>query len=586
MGASMLAYFPTFYEDEVLYSTVARYHRHTLSKSWKRTRMDLFGNPNIAIPFDLPSRLDAFKESLGSLISQSARELAWQHTLLPFYSAFLPNRRQAELTEEMRKPTAGAGRGLYRTLGLGAQRTPMPRVFRTCRRCIAEDQINHGETYWRRAHQLVGVHFCTKHAEPLVETKMPIRVSVRSGNHAAFCDMETESYLPSLSTEEEATLLHFSTMAVSLLDRPFLAKHDWLETGYREKIIGAGFKINSMDYLSFAEEFSKFYGNKLLRIFIGPHDVKDLAYWVSYFAGAVSRTNIPIRHLLIQKFFREYPGRIKPIKLVSQGPWLCRNPVAPHFGEPTMHAYTPVKRNGRRSRVGRFDCSCGFGFTGLLDEADENGQPKISRIKRFGDAFELKMIQLLGDGYSYGKIGAILRISTATVQRFVNERKSRLSGAARSDRRKVSPSDRAKLRTEMQKHTSSVRRVDWFRRDAELSEKLRNAAERLLAIVPPRRLSTLALQEAVGDNSMNIYTTKGYLPRTKEVLDQVVESVEAVQCRRIRWAFSCWPSDVSLSVSALLYRARVSNSSVAPAAKTLAKELVREGRPVVVEAMR
>ena len=513
----MLAYFPPFYEDEVLYSAIARYHRHILSRSWRQTRSDLFGDvKSVAIPVDLPSGLDIFGQRLAHLITQSPQELVWQRTLLPFYTAFLPKQRQAELAEEMCKPATGVGRGgLYHSLGLGAQRTPYPRFLRTCTRCLGEDKKSHGETYWRRAHQLQGVHFCVKHAEPLVETDMPMRISVQSGIHAAHFDMKTASYLPSFSAEEQAILFQLSTMAVSLLDRPIFGSHEWSGIDYRGRIVEAGFKNDGIDYLSFSKELLKFCGESVLEFLIGVRNVNDVAYWVRYFCGGVSKTNSPVRHLIINKFFNSYVVREKKNRVISPGPWLCKNVAADHFGEPTIHSYKPVKNGKAGLRIGRFDCSCGFGFTGVLDDADECGQPAVSRVMCLGDSLESKLIQLLDDGYSHPEISAMLHISGLRVQRFASRRKTHPPVVVHSWGDEASSSDGTMSRIDGRKRPSSIRRVDWHLRDATLSEMLRGEAQRLSAIVPPKRVSSPALVRAVGFNSICTYIDMGLLPRTK-----------------------------------------------------------------------
>ena len=45
----MLPYFPAPYPDELLYSLLARYHRHTCSVSPKGTLEDLFGSRNVRV---------------------------------------------------------------------------------------------------------------------------------------------------------------------------------------------------------------------------------------------------------------------------------------------------------------------------------------------------------------------------------------------------------------------------------------------------------------------------------------------------------------------------------------------------------
>ncbi|HEY0884645.1 MAG TPA: TniQ family protein [Ramlibacter sp.] len=43
------------------------------------------------------------------------------------------------------------------------------KLLRVCEKCIAEDLAMWGFAYWRRSHQLLGVTWCTKHGDDLIE---------------------------------------------------------------------------------------------------------------------------------------------------------------------------------------------------------------------------------------------------------------------------------------------------------------------------------------------------------------------------------------------------------------------------------
>lgn len=60
----MLPYFPASYPDELLYSVLARFHRHTCSVSPKRTMDDLFGNRDARATVDLPGHLGSLSRRL------------------------------------------------------------------------------------------------------------------------------------------------------------------------------------------------------------------------------------------------------------------------------------------------------------------------------------------------------------------------------------------------------------------------------------------------------------------------------------------------------------------------------------------
>lgn len=80
----MLPYFPVPYEDELLYSCIARYGCHTgQAQNQKAVIRDVWGTDSaVAIP-DLPSHLQDFIDNVGAVWQTSINELIAQFTLAP-----------------------------------------------------------------------------------------------------------------------------------------------------------------------------------------------------------------------------------------------------------------------------------------------------------------------------------------------------------------------------------------------------------------------------------------------------------------------------------------------------------------------
>ena len=83
----MLPYFPTPYQDELLYSVIARYGVHCGITSAKELLRDLFNQSDVAAVIDFPGHLKTLKECLGNACSLSIDDLIQHHTL---YHAFHP----------------------------------------------------------------------------------------------------------------------------------------------------------------------------------------------------------------------------------------------------------------------------------------------------------------------------------------------------------------------------------------------------------------------------------------------------------------------------------------------------------------
>jgi hypothetical protein len=80
---SMLGFFVSPFNDELLYSIEARYHWWTRGTSVEGTRLRLFGTRRHTTSVDLPRGLDALARNLppGSVITSD--RLLYKHTLYP-----------------------------------------------------------------------------------------------------------------------------------------------------------------------------------------------------------------------------------------------------------------------------------------------------------------------------------------------------------------------------------------------------------------------------------------------------------------------------------------------------------------------
>ncbi|MFD1626628.1 TnsD family Tn7-like transposition protein [Azospirillum griseum] len=165
----MLSYFPAPYPDELLYSLLARYHRHTCSVSSKGTLEDLFGSRNVRATVDLPGHLGALSRHLPPDKDLTAERLASEFTLFPYYVAFQPPMVVADVLAAL---THGRADGIHLRLGIATTTVSAATALRYCPACHADALTRWGERYWRRAHQLPGVLVCPDHGVPLTDSSV------------------------------------------------------------------------------------------------------------------------------------------------------------------------------------------------------------------------------------------------------------------------------------------------------------------------------------------------------------------------------------------------------------------------------
>jgi len=220
----MLGFFPTPYPDELLYSTIARYHLRSGNLSPKCTLQELFNTRHAIATADLPCHLEALTTNLSPISDKPVEEWIQHHTLYPFYAPFLSQERSQQLRMTM---ISDKGAGIHDLSGIRASSIQPPKYFRFCPQCIQEDQEIYGELYWHRSHQVPGVLVCAQHGKVLLDSSVPIQGMNRHKYCAAsppHCFNTARS--PNFSDE---TLNHYWRLAQ---DANFLLTHSLPSRNY------------------------------------------------------------------------------------------------------------------------------------------------------------------------------------------------------------------------------------------------------------------------------------------------------------------------------------------------------------------
>lgn len=168
----MIAYFPTLYPDELIYSLFARYFAKSGYMGYASAAEDLFENKTTHPDIEFINRLS--DEVLAHLqMSMSMAELIEKHTMFPYYGRFLPrDRRQQALSMLIQMDER------YHNLIYVTKSKSIARYLRYCPICAADDRRAYGETYWHRSHQLFGVNICPVHGCELMNS--PVEISSKT----------------------------------------------------------------------------------------------------------------------------------------------------------------------------------------------------------------------------------------------------------------------------------------------------------------------------------------------------------------------------------------------------------------------
>jgi hypothetical protein len=614
----MIGFFTDPYPDELLYSACARYHRRARNISKEATARDLFGNARVKIVVDLQPRLGYLAAQLPPE-TYSVSRLIDEHTMLPFYTPFLPAGRQEALRQDM---YGDGGGSVHARLGiLLPSRTGTERL-RFCPACAREDR----EPYWHRVHQAPGVHVCPTHAVFLSDSEVSVRN--RSSGRALVTARQAIGELPTSAMTERPldpenrdhqALLFLARDAAWLLNaRIEILDQNVLRRRYLRLLLERGLATYGgvVRHRWLNDQFLEHYSPPLLEKLGCKPDSR--CQWLRPLINDWGRARHPLHHLLLMQFlgcpaekFFGLPAEIEPY---GNGPWPCLNPAGGHYRELRVaECLISHTHDESKQLLGTFRCECGFSYRRVGPDTTDQRRYEYDRITSYGDAWyeKLREMQTAGNR-SRGEMALALGVSPNVVKAKIKRLKS-------SDESGVSPTQLRKIgrprldfselgyrdkhrerwldvvaknpeasRTEhrrtaaeaynwLVKHdkewleeNSPERRgrigerrspVNWKERDKEYSSAARNTATAMLTTPGrPVRASRTAIAKNLGILAV-VFKTPAKLPLTIETLDEVSESITAFAVRRIRWAADCYCEEQVPAVRwKLQIRAAVSNN--------------------------
>lgn len=163
----MIGYFPELYEDELIYSWIARYLVHSGYTSAADTYQDLYFNKNLRPSVELMNNmLDDAKTVMTKYMSME--DLIHKHTLFPEYGRFIDPTKREKLVSEADFSRGNWINSLMIPTSIGE------RYLKYCPLCVKEDRDSHGEAFWHRKHQIIGIKICTKHKVYLQDSEVLI----------------------------------------------------------------------------------------------------------------------------------------------------------------------------------------------------------------------------------------------------------------------------------------------------------------------------------------------------------------------------------------------------------------------------
>lgn len=508
----MLPYFPAPAPDELLYSLLARYHRHTCSVSPKATMRDLFGQAGVRATTDLPGHLEVLAQRLPASLGLGALKLAQSLTLLPYHVAL--RSRDAALAA-FRAMASGTTTGLHLRLGLGALSARRPLALRYCPACHESSAVA-GDRYWSRAHQLPGVLVCPLHGEPL----FPVPPDVPPVGQHAFLAAEDVGYreqpAPAWSRSDASMglLRRIAVESAACLEVPLFQGEPLRRADLLERCAATGLMRSEKQADQAAIERRHAHALAPLKGILCEAD--DFA-WLMTMVRKTRCANRPLQAILFG-LVMDHPGehrrpRTKPSErqFLKEDPSFARSlgdAVSAGFGLRATARALGVDPTTVRKHAARLGLSCSW----ARPKPDHPGRV-LSPPPAYGD-WLAAMAELPGASKT-----ELRRRAPGTYSWLYRHDPEWLAGHSPARAVRAAPGYQ----------------VNWGAEDLAICARLDGLAHTLRAEDPPRRITLAALERGLGKPRW-ISDRKAKLPLTVARVAGLAEAVGAFQLRRLAWA--------------------------------------------------
>ncbi|MBB2481366.1 TniQ family protein [Bacillus sp. APMAM] len=575
-----LLFFNTPYPDELFYSICARFHKRSGNIHEKATIEDLFSSRSITASAFLPSGINALIANMPLLADYTAEQFIFNHTLYPFYSAFLPPKRAEHIYQSM---LSDDGKDIYVRSGINASGVPQNKYLRFCKRCFESHVAKYGEPFFRRLHQISGIECCLEHFTPLYNSS----VLTSGGAKHRFEFPSTENCVATEKTNvlnsipeavTEKYIVHLKELASSihiLLNKRFVNKElQWFGEKYTNALITKGLayysqRVKQDDWREF---FLKKYDPSVLDIFHS--SITQKGDWLSMIVQKHRKSFHPIRHLLVMSALDMSVEELFNEKITSSfvsPPWACLNPVCDFYKQDVINSMDLTLSDNTKNPIGTFTCPhCTFTYTRRGPDKEEGDRYRKTRVKSYGPVWEAKLIEQSQLDMSLRELSRRMGADPNTIKRFLtndgNEeiavseaelsvdqkkwldlikensnmsvKQLRMSNKALYMRLYRANRDWLRMNSPILNQPLNKERIDWNKRDKEILDEVVNAINELLnKDQKPIRITLSKVGSLIGRKAL--LEKKLYkLPQTKLYLDKHLESVSDFQNRRIEYVLN------------------------------------------------
>ncbi|MFF3102613.1 TnsD family Tn7-like transposition protein [Viridibacillus arvi] len=411
----MISYFPNPYDDEVIYSIIARYHHNLGNNSRYQTLNELFSSSEIPINLEYFRNLEALGDNLKHLSPRFTENYFEEnHTTASVYYPFV-KRKQLENNFQIKT--------LY-SYKLRKNDVPAKENLHFCPDCLKEQIEELGEGYWKRLHQIPGIFICLKHKRPLLIH--PLNIERMRLNKFILPSEGISGLNPTLNNSED--LSKYISLCEDVLFLSNTSVH-FLEEGLFQKYMNE-IKIKglSIPMIKMKEKLSELLLDIFGEIFLDSlNSNPNKVAWTNTLFSKKQLFNMhPIRHVLLMRALsgsaENFLMNDSTFEPFGKGPWLCMNPLSNHYLKKVIERVEISVHSANRKLQGDFICNCGFVYRLRHGESSPLKVEYFSnRIMEKGYIWEAKFKGMLSNGWSLAEIAKAINLSIPTVRKMISE---------------------------------------------------------------------------------------------------------------------------------------------------------------------
>ncbi len=298
----MLDFFTDPYKDELIYSTIARYHFYSGNVDYKDTIEECFGKRTMIATLEIGGNFEYLAKILGKRYSSD--DLINKHTIMPYYEPFIDEQLKQKTIDEIKNKGSYS---VYTRLGIIAGAICKKDSIFYCPECAKNDIADYGEPYIHREHQLEGILLCPHHGI-LLKRYLFKKIDVSRIEYIRLEEQYMDLKAEPIDIEDYDRHLKLARDSYYLLNKKFEGiSKEKISMKYRNLLYKKGLLKgnNTINQKELYEQFISYYRKTFLEQLDCAIDFDNDYNWLKVISRKSKRSSHPLRHLLFINYLCE-----------------------------------------------------------------------------------------------------------------------------------------------------------------------------------------------------------------------------------------------------------------------------------------